>query len=234
MHVKINDNIDTLQECIGYQFSEHELLDEALTHKSFSNEHPEVSKVCNERLEFLGDAVLDLIISQRTFLDYPDLPEGELTRVRAELVQERNLAELARRINLGSCLRMGKGERRSGGEDKSSLLANAVEAVLGAIFLDGGYQAVQKVIEALFCQEIRLAANNQFDVDHKTRLQEFCQRIHHQTPDYVLVDEQGPDHQRHYTVEVQLKGKSISTGTGRSKKLAEQDAAKGALTALES
>jgi len=226
------ENIEKLQGRVDYQFSSEELLLEALTHKSFSNERPDVSIVCNERLEFLGDAVLDLVISQRTFEDYPDLPEGELTRVRAELVREKNLAEVARRFDFGSCIKMGRGERRSGGESKDSILANAVEAFLGALFLDGGYSEAQRVIENIFRNEIILAVRNEFDVDHKTKLQEFCQRVHHQTPDYQLISESGPDHQRHYTVEVHLKGKKISTGEGRSKKLAEQDAARGAQMAL--
>ncbi len=230
---KRSDRIGILQQGIGYSFRNVALLREALTHKSFVNENPGHMVACNERLEFLGDAVLDLVISQRAFADYPELNEGELTRIRAELVRERNLAEVARRIELGPYLEMGRGERRSGGEDKDSLLANAVEALFGAVFLDGGYGAAQEVIEVMFLREIRLAANNEFDVDYKTRLQELCQRVHHQTPDYVLVDESGPDHQRHYSVEVRLKGRRVGAGEGRSKKLAEQDAAKGALESLE-
>ena len=230
---KNSDRLARVQESLGYLFKQPELLLEALTHKSFSNENPESISACNERLEFLGDAILDLVVSQRSFIDYPDLPEGELTRVRAELVRERNLAEIARRIDLGSCLRMGKGERRSGGEQKSSLLANAVEAVFGALFLDGGYESARSIIEKFFLPEIPLAVNKKFDVDYKTNLQELCQRVHRQTPDYVLVDESGPDHQRHYTVEVRLRGKKVACGEGRSKKLAEQDAARGALEKLE-
>ncbi len=230
---EIEDLIFELQRLIGHQFADVDLLREALTHKSFSNENPEDVTACNERLEFLGDAVLDLVISQRTFQDYPEMHEGDLTRVRAELVRERNLAEVARRIDLGAYLKMGKGERRSGGENKDSLLANAVEAVFGAVFLDGGYPVAQAVIEKLFVDEIKLAANNEFDVDYKTRLQELCQRLHRQTPDYILVEETGPDHQRHYSIEVQLQGKRLSSGAGRSKKLAEQDAARGALAVLE-
>ena len=227
------DLIIVLQRLIGHQFADVNLLCEALTHKSFSNENPEDATACNERLEFLGDAVLDLVISQRTFQDYPEMNEGDLTRVRAELVRERNLAEVARRIDLGAYLKMGKGERRSGGESKDSLLANAVEAVFGAVFLDGGYLVAQAVIEKLFVDEIKLAANNEFDIDHKTRLQELCQRVHRQTPDYILVEEAGPDHQRQYSIEVHLQGQRLSSGSGRSKKLAEQEAAKGALAVLE-
>jgi ribonuclease-3 len=226
------DQYKQLQEEIGYRFSDPGLLCEALTHKSFSNENPDVASACNERLEFLGDAVLDLVISQRTFRDYPDLHEGDLTRVRAELVRERNLAELGRRLDLGTFLMMGKGERRSGGEGKDSLLANAIEAVFGAIFLDGGYAAAEPVVEELFRAQIELAVNNQLEIDYKTRLQEHCQRVHNQTPEYVLVDESGPDHQRHYSIDVRLKGKWVSSGQGRSKKMAEQDAARGALEVL--
>ena len=233
MATQKNEQFEELQRQIGYWFDDPALLSEALTHKSFSNENPDSEIGCNERLEFLGDAVLDLVVSQRTYRDYPAMQEGDLTRVRAELVRERNLAELARKFSLGACLQMGKGERRSGGEDKDSLLANAVEAIFGAIFLDGGYLAAQEVVEKLFAQQIELAVNNQLDVDYKTRLQELCQRVHHQTPDYVVAGESGPDHQRHYSIEVHLKGRHISTGEGRSKKLAEQDAARGALEILE-
>jgi len=233
MLIDFDANIDRLQNRVGYRFRQPGFLLEALTHKSFSNERPDIAQVHNERLEFLGDAVLDLVISQRTFLDYPDLPEGELTRIRAELVREKNLADVGRRFEIGNCLKMGRGERRSGGVDKDSILANAVEAFFGALFLDGGYDQAQSVIESVFRDEIVLAVRNEFDVDHKTRLQEFCQRIHRQTPDYVLVDETGPDHQRHYTVEVHLKGKKISSGEGRSKKLAEQDAARAAQAELD-
>jgi ribonuclease-3 len=135
---------------------------------------------------------------------------------------------------LGDYLKMGKGERRSGGDDKDSLLANALEALFGAVFLDGGYPDVMGVVETFFRDSIRLAADNRFGVDYKTRLQEHCQRTHHQTPAYVLVEESGPDHQRHYKIDVEIDGRKISTGEGRSKKLAEQDAAKGALEIFES
>lgn len=229
----IDDTIESLQQEIGYRFNEPALLHEALTHKSFSNENPEEPAACNERLEFLGDAVLDLVISQRCFLDYPDLPEGELTRVRAELVREKSLADAARKLDLGSCLRMGRGERRSGGENKDSLLANAIEALIGAVFLDAGYRASQDLVDRFFHEGIRQAVNNEFSVDHKTTLQEFCQRIYHEPPVYQMVAVTGPDHQRHYTVAVLLKGKRIATGAGRSKKLAEQDAARGALEVLK-
>ena len=229
----ITRRLDTLQQRIEYSFSDRDLLLEALTHKSFSNENPGLAVACNERLEFLGDAVLDLVISQRTFLDYPDLHEGDLTRVRAELVREKSLSAIARRIDLGSCLMMGKGERPSGGDEKDSLLANALESLFGALFLDSDYPTAQAVVERLFRAEIEMAVNNDFDTDFKTKLQEFCQRVHHQTPDYHLVDESGPDHQRHYVVEVHLKDKSVGSGEGRSKKQAEQDAARRALAELD-
>ncbi len=229
----INERLNVLEQKIGYRFSDRNLLLEAFTHKSFSNENPEMAITCNERLEFLGDAVLDLVVGQRTFLDYPGLQEGDLTRVRAELVREKSLSGIARRIDLGSCLMMGKGERRSGGESKDSLLANALEALFGAVFLDSSYQTAQEVVERLFASEIRLAVNNDFDTDYKTKLQELCQRVHHQTPVYVLIDESGPDHQRHYVVDVHLNEKAVGSGEGRSKKAAEQDAARKALSVMD-
>lgn len=200
-----------------------------MTHKSFSNEQPGRNFPHNERLEFLGDAVLDLVISQLLFRSFPQFPEGELTRIRAEVVSERALAALARPLGLGYCLRLGRGEERSGGRDKDSLLANAFEAVLGAVFLDGGFEAAEVVIERLFSHAVESSACRKAGVDHKTRLQEFFQARHGKTPEYVMLEAEGPDHQRIYSVEVRFDGTAIGRGRGRTKKKAEQEAAREAL-----
>lgn len=225
--------LESLQELLGYRFGASELLLESVTHKSYSNEQPDDASPCNERLEFLGDAVLDLVISEQAFNAYNDLPEGELTRIRAELVSEKNLAAVARSLGLGHCLRLGKGERRSGGDNKDSLLADALEAVFGAIFSDSGYAEAKRVILELFGESLVQAARKNFDVDYKTRLQEFCQARHRRVPNYVLLDTSGPDHERTYVVEVRLGDRVCGRGEGRSKKAAEQQAASCALEGLE-
>jgi ribonuclease-3 len=214
-----------LQEKIGYRFLAASLLQEALTHKSFSNEMSAGIAPCNERLEFLGDAVLDLVVGAAAFVAYPDLPEGELTRMRAELVNEKSLAGIARQLDLGPCLRLGRGERRSGGAGKDSLLADVIEALFGAVFLDGGFAAASQVIEALFCPLLDLAARRQYDLDFKTLLQEVCQKRYGRTPEYFPLQVTGPDHDPSYVVEVRVDGESRGRGEGRTKKAAEQQAA---------
>lgn len=223
----------SLEEKIRHHFSQSDLLQESLTHKSFSNEQPGQEVPHNERLEFLGDAVLDLVISQLIFRSFPRLPEGELTRIRAEVVSEKALAALARTFGLGSCLRLGRGEERSGGRDKDSLIADAFEAVLGAVFLDAGFEAAQGVIERLFSEGVMHSARRKVGVDCKTRLQEIFQARHGRPPEYVLLEAEGPDHQRIYSVEVRFDGTAIGRGRGRTKKKAEQEAASEALAGLE-
>ncbi|MBE0500552.1 MAG: ribonuclease III [Desulfuromonadales bacterium] len=224
--------LEALQKRLGYCFSDKALLSRALTHKSYSNENPNGALTCNERLEFLGDAVLDLVISQETFEKYTDLPEGELTRIRAELVSEKNLSMLAKRLEIGPCLLLGRGERRSGGEQKSSLLADSVEALFGAILCDSDYLTVRSVVSVLFTEAIVCAARKEYDVDHKTILQEICQSRYRKPPVYQLLSATGPDHQKQYEIEVLLDGESVGRGTGRSKKAAEQQAAESALEQL--
>lgn len=220
---------EALQRRIDYFFDNSALLRESLTHKSFSNEHPGKSFSHNERLEFLGDAVLDLVVSRGIFRDFPALPEGELTRIRAEVVSESGLAAVARDLDLGNCLLLGRGEERSGGRDKESLVADALEALLGAIFCDGGFERVAAVIEALFGSAVAFSASRKTGIDHKTRLQEVLQARYGQPPTYVLIRTEGPDHQRLYTVEVCLAEQTIGVGQGRNKKAAEQAAAAEAL-----
>lgn len=222
-----------LQVTIGYRFRDPHLLREALTHKSFSNEQARRDIPHNERLEFLGDAVLDLVVSDLIFRSYPSLPEGELTRIRAEIVSERGLAEIARRIGIGGGLLLGRGEERSGGREKDSLIADALEAVLGAVFRDGGLEPVSEIVARLCLPAIEVAVRRKNGVDHKTRLQELLQGRCGRAPAYVLVDAEGPDHDRIYTVEVRFDGEAIGKGRGRTKKGAEQEAAREALLLLD-
>jgi len=229
----MDSRLRSLQDRLNYIFNNEALLREALTHKSFSNESADTSMACNERLEFLGDAVLDLVISEQAFLGYPELPEGELTRIRAELVSEKNLSALARKLEIGPCLLLGRGERRSGGERKSSLLADSVEAIIGAVFCDSDYASVRAVVSGLFADEIVSAARREFDLDYKTNLQELCQKLYRQPPEYRLLKTSGPDHERRYEVAVLLAGEAVGHGEGRSKKVAEQHAAQAALERIQ-
>lgn len=224
---------EELEERIGYRFRDAALLREALTHKSFSNEQPGRAMAHNERLEYLGDAVLDLAVSDLLFRAYPALPEGELTRIRAEVVSERGLAEIGRRLGLGECLLLGRGEEKSGGRDKDSLVADALEALLGAVFRDGGLIPAAVLVETFFTPAVTRSARHKAGVDHKTRLQELFQGRCGRPPVYVLVDAEGPDHDRVYTVEVRFDAEIIGRGRGRTKKAAEQEAAREALLRLD-
>jgi ribonuclease-3 len=206
------------------------MLAQALTHRSYANESRDPAIVDNERLEFLGDAVLNLVIGHLLFATYAEADEGELSRQRAELVSEPCLARLARELTLGECLRLGRGESRSGGSCKESLLANTLEALLGAVFIDAGYGAVEAVARSLFAS-LHVSASP-VGQDHKTRLQEILQ-ARRQRPDYLLVAACGPDHQRRYEVEVLVDSVVLGRGEGSTKKRAERDAARQALEFLE-
>ncbi len=230
--MQIDNDMQCLQDNLGYRFSDNSLLVEALTHKSFSNEQPGEFVACNERLEFLGDAVLDLVVSRYMFRRFPAAQEGELTRIRAEVVSEKGLSVVARALQIGDFLRLGRGEERSGGRDKDSLMANALEAMLGAVFSDGGFDPACALIERLFATSIAEAAQRKHGLDHKTHLQEITQARYAQVPEYVLVCEEGPEHRRHYTVEVRLADKPLGRGQGSTKKKAEQLAAFKAISRL--
>ncbi|MDX2481665.1 MAG: ribonuclease III [Desulfuromusa sp.] len=219
---------DELEKTIGYAFADRQLLLQALTHKSFSNEQSEYVPH-NERLEFLGDAVLELVISDWVFCHYPDIPEGGLTRIRAEVVSERGLSEIARQLQIGAVLHLGKGEQRSGGCDKPSLLADALEALLGAIYRDGGLPAVSQVIEKAFGAVIKESALLRYGSDYKTCLQERLQAQYGNLPEYLLAQVSGPDHERTFSIEVYSSGELLGKGSGSSKKNAEQKAAAVAL-----
>ena len=220
--------LDKLETAISYTFTDRQLLLQALTHKSFSNEQAEFAPH-NERLEFLGDAVLELVISDWVFSHYPDIPEGGLTRIRAEVVSEKGLFQIARQLEIGTVLRLGKGEQRSGGREIPSLLADALEALLGAIYREGGFTAVDLVIKNIFRDMIEKSALLRYGSDYKTYLQERLQALYGQLPEYLLAEVSGPDHQKIFSTEVYLSGKLLGKGSGSSKKSAEQRAAAVAL-----
>ena len=227
----ITENREKLQALIGYHFSDATLLDEALTHRSYANEQ-RARCADNERLEFLGDAILGLVIAEALFADEPPRPEGELSRLRSELVNAGTLARLARQIELGSSLYLGRGEVKAGGSDKENILADAFEALLGAIYLEGGIAAVRPVINALFAAVIIEKTGEQRNSDYKSQLQEYLQALQQTPPEYVLIATEGPEHDRIFVVEAQTSGRVLGVGRGRSKKEAEQVAAGAAFKAL--
>ena len=228
----ITENREKLQALIGYHFSDATLLDEALTHRSYANEQ-RARCADNERLEFLGDAILGLVIAETLFADEPPRPEGELSRLRSELVNAGTLARLARQIELGSSLYLGRGEVKAGGSDKENILADAFEALLGAIYLEGGIAAVRTVINALFAAVIIEKTGEQRNSDYKSQLQEYLQALQQTPPEYVLIATEGPEHDRIFVVEAQTSGRVLGVGRGRSKKEAEQVAAGVAFKALQ-
>lgn len=224
---RLSDELLDFERRLGYTFRDRDLLRLALTHRSFANERRLAEQ--NERLEFLGDAVLELVTATKLYHEHADLPEGELSRRKSYLVSEPTLAALADRVGLGEVLRLGVGEERSGGRRKPSLLADALEAVFGAVYLDGGLTAGRAVIEPLLEHEIR--ETEDWDRrDSKTRLQELVQAQGVEVPRYVLIEEHGPDHDKTFTVECRVGGRPVGLGSGGSKKSAEQDAALDALS----
>lgn len=226
------DALYQLEESLHYRFKNIELLRSALYHSSYANEHRGTGITSNERLEFLGDAVLGFVSAEFLYTRHPDLPEGELTRIRAALVCEESLHEVAGRLNLGRCLMLGKGEESGGGRQRPSILADAVEAVLAAVYLDGGIEPVRALIHRILLnkEQEQLVENRRRDC--KTELQELVQRKPNQALHYALVSESGPDHAKVFTVAVTLNGQVVGLGTGHSKKEAEQSAARTALEQL--
>lgn len=217
------------EERLGYRFRDEELLTLAVTHRSWANEQGTDEHY--ERLEFLGDAVLGLVAGQWLFRTLPHLPEGELSKKKAVLVSKPALAAHARRLGLGELLRLGVGEERSGGRKKASLLADSLEAVFGAVYLDGGFDAARDVVRE-FVAHAHETREQELPVDAKTRLQELTQARGLDLPEYRLVAEEGPDHEKEFQVECRVDGDVVGAGAGRSKKLAEQRAATAALDAL--
>ena len=222
------EKIIEFEKKIGYTFENPYLLVTALTHSSYSNEKRLKKYKCNERLEFLGDAVLELISSEYIFKENPQKPEGDLTRIRASYVCEPTLAACAREISLGDYLLLGKGEDRTGGRERDSILSDAMEATIGAVYLDGGFARAKEYVEAFVLRDIE---NKKLFYDSKTILQEIVQGRHLALA-YQLVKETGPDHCKSFEVAVMINGKKRAVGTGRTKKKAEQSAAYEAILAL--
>ena len=222
--------IKDLEQAIGYRFQNISLLQNALTHSSYANERWHNSLLSNERLEFLGDSVLGMLVAEYLFRTFPDRPEGELTRMRADMVCEQTLAAAAERIGLGKHLLLGHGEEQGGGRKRNSILADAMESVIAASFLDGGIQAALGIVRQFILVEVPV--NRLHNVDYKTALQELVQQKKNQALSYALVGQTGPDHNKEFAVEVTLNGAVVGKGTGTSKKRAEQDAARAAIARL--
>jgi ribonuclease-3 len=223
-------DIAELEALLGHSFAKRELLEQALTHRSFANEHASEGIEDNERLEFLGDAVLDLLIGHYLMETFPALSEGELSMTRAQMVSEAGLTKVARELQLGSWLRLGNGEEQSGGRDKSSILSDALEAVVASLYLDGELAAAREFVRLRF--ESHTPSVPGIGGDHKTRLQELVQSRWKTAPVYELVGESGPDHDKVFEVALLVEGNELARGSGRSKKVAEQCAAALALDTL--
>lgn len=220
------------EQTIGHSFRNQALLDQALTHKSHVNEAKHKHLKHNERLEFLGDAVLTLVISEHLAAMFPDSTEGDLSKLKARLVSEVSLAAASRRLDLGALLRLGRGEELTQGREKPSILANTLEAVVAAIYLDAGLEVARKFVLRIFSdefQDVQETGGPTTLHDYKTRLQEWCQKEHDTLPHYVIVRESGPDHQKTFEVQLTVRGDVLGVGVGRTKKEAEQMAAKQAL-----
>ena len=222
--------IKDLETAIGYKFRNIQLLQNALTHSSYANERWHNSLLSNERLEFLGDSVLGMLVAEYLYHNFPDRPEGELTRMRADMVCEKTLAAAANRIGIGEHLLLGHGEDRLGGRNRESILADAMESVIAACFLDGGMDAALNVVRQFILVEVPVTKMH--NTDYKTALQELVQQKKNQVLTYTLVGQSGPDHDKLFDVEVALNGVAVGQGTGRSKKRAEQDAARAAIEKL--
>ncbi len=222
--------ISDLENAIGYRFQNITLLQNALTHSSYANERWHDSLKSNERLEFLGDSVLGMVVAEHLYRTFPDRPEGELTRMRADMVCENTLASVAQQISLGQHLNLGHGEEQGGGRSRASILADAVESIIAASFLDGGMEAARQFISRFILCHVPVKKLH--NVDYKTAFQELVQQKKNQVITYCLSGESGPDHSKEFSVEVSLNGQVVGRGTGTSKKRAEQDAARAAMQAL--
>ena len=222
--------IKDLEAAIGYRFQNITLLQNALSHSSYANERYHNSLMSNERLEFLGDSILGMVVAEHLYRNFPDRPEGELTRMRADMVCETALAAVADKLELGKHLLLGHGEEQGGGRSRASILADAVESVIAAAYLDGGMDAARQFIDRfILCNVPAGRLHNQ---DYKTALQEQVQQKKNQVLSYELVGESGPDHDKQFSVEVSLNGTVVGCGTGTSKKRAEQAAARAAIEKL--
>lgn len=222
MNHNTRDQLTVLEEKIGYHFTHRSSLSHALTHSSYANEHHLIREKNNERLEFLGDAVLEMVSSEFLYKNYPNKPEGELTKLRASLVCEPSLAFCAREISLGDYLLLGKGEEVTGGRERNSILSDAFEAVIGAIYLDGGFTNAKEFVERTVLSDIE---HKTLFCDSKTILQEMIQSLHQEALSYRLLSEEGPEHAKSFTACACLGERILATGSGKTKKAAEQEAA---------
>ena len=222
--------IKDLEAAIGYRFKDISLLQNALAHSSYANERWHNSLLSNERLEFLGDSILGMTVAEHLYRRFPDRPEGELTRMRADMVCEQSLAQVAHTIGLGEHLLLGHGEEQGGGRGRASILADAVESVIAACYLDGGLAPAKAFIDRFILCDVPVKKLH--NRDYKTALQELVQRKKDQIIRYTLVGEEGPDHNKQFRVEVSINDKTVGEGSGTSKKRAEQEAARAALESL--
>ena len=222
--------IKDLEAAIGYRFRNITLLQNALAHSSYANERWHNSLMSNERLEFLGDSILGMLVAEHLYRTFPDRPEGELTRMRADMVCEKTLAGVADGLNLGEHLLLGKGEEQSGGRSRNSILADAVESVIAACYLDGGMAAAVSFVQRFILVNVPVVKLK--NADYKTALQELVQQKKNQVLAYSLAGESGPDHDKQFVVELTLNGQTVGRGVGSSKKRAEQDAARDAMEKL--
>ncbi len=228
----LEEKLKALEKTIGYQFKDPNLLLMALTHSSYANEC-KYGALNNERLEFLGDSVLNLSVSDYLYNSFKDLSEGDLTKLRASIVSEASLAKIARKLNLGDYLRLGRGEENTGGRQRDSILADAVEAIIGAVYLDGGFEKASDFILRYQIPEIYNSLEGKGFRDYKTELQELIQKGAEQGLQYRIVKESGPDHDKKFVAQVFHNQKLIGEGTGKSKKDAEQQAARQALEKIQ-
>lgn len=228
-------SLERLQDRLGYLFGDRGVLLQSLTHKSYGHEFFQEKPIAlrdNERLEFLGDAILDVIVSDILLESFPSANEGQLSKMRAAVVNEKTLAQVARSLDIQSCVRLGKGEAQTGGHDKASILSSTFEALIAAIYLDGGFNAVYPVIRHLFAPLFVEERDLMAFYDHKTQLQEILQARWKATPTYHLIEAKGPDHAKTFEIEVRVNGRTLASASGSSKKDAEQNAARAAITSV--
>lgn len=226
-------DLNLLEERVQVHFKDQKYLRKSMTHKSYANENRHERVKDNERLEFLGDAVLDLVVSEYIFCEHPDYPEGELAKMRAVVVSAPTLSRIAKKIDLGKFLLLGKGEEMTGGRERDSILADAFEALVGAVYLDQGLEETRRFILQYLLDEITTVERGEHMQDYKTLLQEVIQKKSNTRPLYRVIDEVGPDHNKQFTVQVEYKSRVIGIGTGQSKKEAQQRAAADAIAKFE-
>jgi len=225
-------DLSALQTMLGLSFNDPSLLEQALVHSSYVNENPGLALTSNERLEFLGDAILGLVVAEKLYQDFPQFTEGKMTRLRSALVRRDTLSRMAEAIELGDYLYLGKGEEASGGRHKPANLAGALEAVIAAVFLDQGLAAARSFVLSLLGKELQKVISQGIRADHKSQLQELIQARQQQTPTYHVIEAVGPDHDRRFTVEVKVGDTVLGRGSGKGKRAAEAEAARSALQRL--